>query len=248
MAERKSVLPTENNVPITGIPKEIKLLLEGPGKVGITTFGASFPKAILLEMERGGADFVGSCPVLHLWKGLDPIKGIRMAMEDLRTDTRFNTVVLDTIDEFADITARVICEKLGIMGINEPPKNKRDGVQWDMYSNEVTGILAALIALPKNVVILEHTKPATYDRDGKLKKMESLDIYGRASRVAYTRIDNIGRMRLENVGGTTQTVLSFRATMESIRGSRHPMLRDKEIVIPRDNGYAAFEQLFKEAK
>ena len=242
-----SILPTENNVPVVGIPKEIKLLLEGPGKVGITTFGASFPKAILLEMERGGADHVGTCPVLHLWKGQDPLKGLRMAMEELRTDTRFGTVVLDTIDEFADITARSICDKLGIMGINEPPKNKRDGVQWDMYSNDVTGILGALIALPKNVVILGHTKPATYDREGKLKKQESLDIYGKASRIAYTRIDNIGRLRLNNVGGKTETVLSFRATTESIRGSRHPALRDREIVIPRDNGYAAFEKLFTEA-
>lgn len=241
------VLPEKSNIPLTGLPKEIKLVLEGKSKVGKTTFASSFPEALIIECERGGAAHVG-CHVLDLTKGADPLKGLRMAIEELRTDKRFKTVILDTVDALADLVSKEICAKYGIGSIAEAPKKARKGVQWEEYGTGITGMIGALVALPKNVVVLGHTKPATYDEDGKVKSEEGLDIYGKAARIVYARIDNIGHMYVVNEGGVTKTVLSFRAGLDSTRGSRHPALRDREIVIPRDNGYAVFEKLFTEEK
>lgn len=237
------ILPEKANIPVKGLPKHIKLVLEGKSKIGKTTFAASFPEAVILECERGGAAHVG-CHVLDLSAGKDPLKGLRMAIEELRSDTRFKTVVLDTIDAVAELVSREICEKYGIASISEAPKKARKGVQWDDYWIGVTGLVGAIVALPKNVVVLGHTKPATYDENGKVKSEEGLDIYGKAARAVYARIDDVGHMYVVNDGGVTKTVLSFRAGLDCTRGSRHPALRDREIVLPKENGYAEFEKLF----
>lgn len=241
------ILPGAPSIPVTGLPQYLKLVLEGKSKVGKTTLAASFPDALLIECEPGGAAHVG-CHVLDLTKGVNPLKGMRMAIEELRQDTRFKTVVLDTVDAVAEMVAKEICTELGISAIAEAPKGKRNGIQWEKYGMAVTGIVGALVALPKNVVVLGHTKPASYDENGKLKSEEGLDIYGKAARILYARIDNIGHMSVVNDGGSTKTMLSFKGGMDCTRGSRHPALRDKEIIVPRENGYAAFEQLFTEAK
>jgi len=242
-----SILPTENNKPATGVPAVFKMIVEGKSKVGKTTFAASFPDAVVIECEPGGAAFV-KCPVLDISKGKEPLKGLRMAIVELQSDTRFKTVILDTIDAVADLVSKEICAELGIATIADAPKSARHGVQWEKYANEITGIVGALIALPKSVIVLGHTKPASYDEKGVLKAAEGLDIYGKAARILYARVDNIGHMSVVNVGGVTNTMLSFKGGMDSTRGSRHPQLRDQEILLPRDNGYAAFANLFTEVK
>lgn len=242
-----SVLPQKNNTPATGIPKEIKLVLEGKSKVGKTTFAASFPDALMIECEPGGAAHV-NCHVLDLTKGKVPLNGLRAAIVELRDDKRFKTVILDTIDAVANLVSKEICAELGIETIADAPKKERHGVQWEKYANNIVGMVGALIALPKNIVVLGHTKPASYDEKGVMKTPEGLDIYGKAARILYARVDNIGHMSVVNDGGVTKTMLSFKAGMDSTRGSRHPELRDKEIIVPREGGYAAFEKLFQEAK
>jgi hypothetical protein len=241
------VIPEKANVPASGVPANIKLVLEGKSKVGKTTFAASFPDALMIECEPGGAAHVG-CHVFDISVGKDPLKGLTLAIEELRTDTKFRTVILDTVDAVAELTAAAICRELEIGSIQDAPKKKRDGIQWDMYSTRIVGYVGAILALPKNVVILGHTKPATYDKDGVLKKEEGLDIYGKAARILYARVDNIGHLYSVNEGGVTKTMLSFRGGMDCTRGSRHPLLRDKEIIVPQVNGYSAFESLFKEKK
>lgn len=245
-----SVLPTEANIPKYGLPDFFKMIIEGPSKVGKTTFSASFPDSIILELEQNGAAFA-NCRVANLWKGKDPLKGLRMAIEELKTDTSCRTVVLDTIDAAAELVSKSICAQLGIETIADAPKGQRHGVQWEKYKNEVTGLMGALVALPKNVILLGHTKPATYDGEGEkrvLRNPEGLDIYGSAARVLYARVDNIGHLKIVNEGGVLKRVLSFKSGMDCTRGSRHPALSDKELILPATGGYSVFESLFTEGK
>ena len=244
--EAISVLPKERNKPTTGVPQYFKMIVEGPSKVGKTTFAASFPDAIMIECEPGGAANV-DCYVLDVSKGRNPLEGIRRAIEELKTDTRFKTVILDTIDAAADLVSKEVCQKLGIETIADAPKKERHGVQWEKYANEVTGLVGALIALPKNVIVLGHTKPATFEGEGDKRVMrnpEGLDIYGKAARILYARVDNIGHLKVVNVGGQLQRVLSFRGGLDCTRGSRHPALSDKELILPAKGGYSVFEKLF----
>lgn len=247
--QKKSILPSEPNVPLKGIPPFFKMIIEGPSKVGKTTFAASFPDALLIECEPGGAAHAG-CRVFDVSKGKDPLKGIEMALEQLPNDP-CKTVVLDTIDAVAMLKAADICKRLGIATIADSPKKERHGVQWEMYANEVTGLIGAFLALQKNVVVLGHTKPATYDGEGDKRVMrnpEGLDIYGKAARILYARVDNIGHLKIENRGGELKRILSFKGGLDCTRGSRHPALSDKEIILPQVGGYSVFEALFKEAK
>jgi hypothetical protein len=241
-----SILPKEKNKPETGIPKFFKMIVEGPSKVGKTTFAASFPDAVMIECEPGGASQAG-CFVLDVSKGKDPLKGIEMAIEELKADTRFQTVILDTIDAVAILKAASICARLKIDTIADSPKNNRHGVQWEMYANEVTGLVGALLALPKNVIVLGHTKPATYDGEGDKRVMrnpEGLDIFGKAARILYARVDNIGHLKVVNEGGILKRVLSFKGGLDCTRGSRHPALSDKELILPAVGGYSVFEKVF----
>jgi hypothetical protein len=249
MAEEKvvSVLPTKAHVPIVGMPPYFKMIIEGPSKVGKTTFAASFPDAVMIECEPGGANHVACSGMLDVSKGKNPLEGIRRAIEELKSDTRFKTVILDTIDAAADLVSKDVCKKLGIETIADSPKKERHGVQWEKYANEVTGLVGALIALPKNVIVLGHTKPATYEGEGDKRVMrnpEGLDIYGKAARILYARVDNIGHLKVINEGGQLKRVLSFRGGLDCTRGSRHPMLSDKEIILPAIGGYSVFERVF----
>lgn len=241
------ILPGKKNVPISGLPKNFKAIIEGKSKVGKTKFSASFPNALIIECEPGGAAHV-DCHVLDLTKGKKPLDGLRMAIEELREDTTFLTVVLDTIDAVAEMVSKEICAEMKIASISEPPKDRRLGIQWEKYAMTVTGIVSAIIALPKNVIVLGHTKPASYDDEGVLRSPEGLDIYGKAARILYARVDNIGHMSIFNDGGELKHMLSFRGGMDCTRGSRHPALHEKEIIVPKENGYAVFEKLFTEAK
>lgn len=241
-----SILPKERSKPTIGLPRYFKMIVEGPSKVGKTTFAASFPDAIIIECEPGGAAHV-SCHVLDVTKGKDALKGIRMAITELATDTRFKTVVLDSIDGTADLISKEICRDLGIETIADSPAKARHGVQWEKYANNVTGLVGALIALPKNIVVLGHTKPATYDGEGDKRVMrnpEGLDIYGKAARILYARVDNIGHLKVINIGGKMERVLSFKAGIDCTRGSRHPALCDKELILPAVGGYSVFEAAF----
>lgn len=237
------ILPKTKHIPETGMPSQIKMLVEGKSKAGKTTFAASWPEALLIECEKGGGSQV-SCAMLDLTKGKDPLKGLRMAIEELKTDTTFQTVILDTIDSLAEMVEQEICRDMGIQTIAEAPKGARHGAQWTRYANEITGIVSALISLPKHVIILGHTKPASYDDNGGLKSEEGLDIYGRAARILYARIDNIGHIYVARKGSGTVSILSFKGGADCTRGSRHPALRDKEIILPRENGFEVFKTLF----
>lgn len=246
---KKSILPAAVNEPLKGVPPFFKMIVEGPSKVGKTTFAASFPDALLIECEPGGAAHV-SCRVFDVSRGKNPLKGINMALEELPNDP-CKTVILDTIDAVAMLKAQDICDRLDIATIADAPKGQRHGVQWEMYANEVTGLIGAFLALPKNVIVLGHTKPATYEGEGDKRVMrnpEGLDIYGKAARILYARVDNIGHLKIENRGGKLKRVLSFRGGLDCTRGSRHPALSDKEIILPQVGGYSVFESLFKEAK
>jgi len=241
----KSVLPIKPNEPLKGLPPFFKMIVEGPSKVGKTTFAASFPDAMLIECEPGGAAHA-ACRVFDVSKGKDPLVGINMALAELPNDP-CKTVILDTIDAVATLKAQDICRRLKIETIADAPKGQRHGVQWEMYANEVTGLIGAFLALNKNVIVLGHTKPATYEGEGDKRVMrnpEGLDIYGKAARILYARVDNIGHLKIENRGGKLERILSFRGGMDCTRGSRHPALSDKELILPANGGYAEFVKLF----
>jgi len=237
------LLPTEKNVPVEGMPKHFKLVVAGKSKSGKTIFAASFPDVLLIECEKGGAAHT-NCHVFDVTKGQNPLKGLRMGIVELASDTRFKTIAVDTVDAIAEMVAAEVCRKYNIPNIFEGPAKKRKGVQWEEYTSGVTGIIGAIVALQKNVIVLGHNKPATRDEDGNIVTEEGLDIYGKASRVLYSRIDNIAHMTVVNDGGVTKTMMSFKGGIDCTRGSRHPALRDKEILVPKVNGYAAFEKLF----
>lgn len=234
-------LPTEDFVPeIGGIPKDFSMIVFGPPKVGKTTFGASWPKSLLLECESGGAKYVKSRKM-----DLSSLGELRKVWNLLKTDTAYENVVLDSLDRVAQWIEDEICAEMGLKNIMDAKKGERHGAQWGEYVQRVLMFLEGWKSLGKRLILLAHTKKAETDGQGLVISPKTINLYGQTASRVMAIVENIGHLyAVEGEGGNIQRILSFRAGTHVEAGSRHPLLTDRQIVLPRDGGYQAFAALF----
>lgn len=236
-------LPEKEYLPeLTGIPDQFTLLLFGPPKVGKTTFGAGFPKSILLECEEDGAKYV-KC----LKADVKTYDELRAYFGLLKGNDRFDTVVIDSLDKVAEWIEKDICAELGLSTIMDTKKGERFGSQWSMYVDKVLTFIQGWKALGKKLVLLAHTKKAELS-DGNVINPKTINLYGQAANRVMAVVENIGFLYADQqADGTVKRFLSFRPGVYVEAGSRHPSLTDKVIELPRENSYKVFWALFQPA-
>ena len=235
------VLPTEDHNPeIGGIPKDLSLIVFGPPKCGKTTFGASFPNSITLECESGGAKYI-KCRKLDIGS----LAELRQAWNLLKDNAEYETIVLDSLDRVAQWIEEEICQEMGLKNIMDAKKGERHGAQWGEYVQRVLTLLEGWKSLGKRVIFLAHTKKAETDGNGLVISPKTINLYGQTASRVMSIVENIGHLyATENEKGEIVRTLSFRAGTHVEAGSRHPMLTDKKIDLPKEGSYDAFAALF----
>lgn len=243
MSELK--LPTMDHVPeLGGIPRDLSAIIFGPPKCGKTTFMAGWPKSILLEAEPGGAKYV-KCRKLDI----NSLAELRKAWELLKNATEYETVGIDSLDRVAMWIEDEICQEMGLKNIMDAKKGERHGAQWGEYVSRVLTFLEGWKALGKRIIFLAHTKKAETDGQGLIISPKTINLYGQTASRVMAIVENIGHLyAVENDKGEVKRVLSFRAGTHVEAGSRHPMLTDKQIELPKEGGYEAFAALFNTKK
>lgn len=241
MTEATMKLPDEDFIPeIGGIPQDLTMIVFGPPKIGKTTFGASWPKSLLLECEPGGAKYV-KCRKLDITN----LAQLRDAWNLLKGDTTYETVVLDSLDRVAQWIEDEICQELGLTTIMEAKKGERHGAQWGLYVQRVLTLLEGWKMLGKRVIFLAHTRKAETDGQGIVISPKTINLYGQAAGRVIAIVENIGHMYAEETPeGNITRILSFRAGIHVESGSRHPMLTDKRVILSKDNPYGDFAAMF----
>lgn len=234
-------LPMIDSIPkLEGLPEKFSMLVFGPPKVGKTTFASEWPKAIILECEPGGADLV-KCRKLDI----TCLPEFRAAYKLLVNDSTFETVVVDSLDRLGSWVEDEICAEMGLSNIMDSKKGERHGSQWGEYKARMLQAVSAMEKLNKKIIFLAHTKKNETDGNGLVINPKTINLYGATAIATMALIQNIGHMFAKEVeGGKTKRYLSFAPGMNVECGSRHPVLSDRILEIPKGKGYEVFSACF----
>lgn len=141
-------LPTEPNMPVCNIGHET-LWIYGPPGVGKTEFANQFPSVINLLLDATGTSKLKSYDVQILtW---DEMNGYGKA---LKADTRFETVVVDRVEDALWLCARHVLKLNDI-------KHESDfdqGKGWTLVKREFTNWLHNMAALGKGLIFISHDR------------------------------------------------------------------------------------------
>lgn len=138
-------LPSSLSAPSSDLG-DYSIFLYGREKIGKTTLAAQFPDALFLMFEPGGKALSIYQMAMTSWATFT--KTLRL----LETDTRFKTVVVDTVDIAFKKCEAAMCRKLGI----EHPSDEDWGKGWTKVRDEFTDRMAALMSLGKGVILISH--------------------------------------------------------------------------------------------
>lgn len=146
----------------------IKMVIYGENRVGKTTLACKFPKPLLLialEPNRtGGALSVKKVPGVDYLRVTSSSKAVRLA-EELASDQKFKTVVLDSATSYQDI---ILTE---ILGLEKTPEMLEWGTaSMDQYrerSEKTREALRPFLNLNKHVIVT--AKQRDHNRQDKTK-------------------------------------------------------------------------------
>jgi hypothetical protein len=138
-------LPTNKSVPKTEIGDFIVLLF-GEKKIGKTMLSAQFPNAFHMMFEPGGK-------ALEIYQSeFTDWATFKRAVTKLRSDKRFDTVVIDTIDLAFKSAEKYACDKLAI----DDPADEEWGKGWRAIRKEFERQIHRLVSAGKGVIFISH--------------------------------------------------------------------------------------------
>lgn len=147
----------------------VKLTLYGQNRVGKTTLACMFPKPLLLISfepgDTGGANSIRKMQGVSFFQVLHTDQAAKLA-EELRTDTQFKTVVLDSATSFQDM---YLTEILGLTTL--PEQLSFGGVTGDQYrerSEKIKVGLRPFLNLKKNVIVTAKEKDHNPPKEEKV--------------------------------------------------------------------------------
>lgn len=139
-------LPTEKSIPKTNIGEFIVLLF-GEKKIGKTMLSSQFPNAFHMMFEPGGKS-------LEIYQsGFTDWGTFKKAVTKLRSDKRFDTVVIDTVDLAFKAAERYACAKLAI----NDPADEEWGKGWRAIRKEFEQQIHRLISAGKGIIFISHS-------------------------------------------------------------------------------------------
>ena len=138
-------LPIEKSVPKTKIGDFIVLLF-GEKKIGKTMLSAQFPNAFHMMFEPGGRS-------LEIYQSEFTDWGtFKKAITKIRSDKRFDTIVIDTVDLAFKAAERYACAKLAI----DDPADEEWGKGWRAIRKEFEQQIHRLLSAGKGVIFISH--------------------------------------------------------------------------------------------
>lgn len=155
-------LPKEKTTPKDSL-KDFPILLYGRAKVGKTTLAAQFEDPLFLMLEPGAKSLSIFQIEVLTWKKF--VEAIKLLEEDR---SKFQTVVMDTVDRAYELCMESVCEDLGISHPQEQPY----GQGWKAVDVEFINTMTRLQQTGRGIIYTSHYVEKEVEQlDGTVKTM-----------------------------------------------------------------------------
>lgn len=223
MNRERLTLPLQPSVPSSDLGDFI-ILLYGLPKIGKTTLAAQFPGAFFLMFEPGGKSLAIYQREVRNWD--DFIQYVKL----IESDTRFKTVVLDTVDIAWKMCEDAVCRQMGI----SHPGDEDYGKGWARVADEFTKWISRLNKAGKGVIFISHAKEKQITRrSGASSDRIVPTMAGGARRVIEPMADIFGYYEYGDDGEHQLRVRGDDLVTAGTRLTEH--FKDIEDVIPMGN-------------
>lgn len=264
-AEETYTLPGFRKRKKSGMPTAGIFVLNGDPKTSKTTFMASFPDSVVLNLDTQDADYVdGRIVDIEAIPKLGPdnqqivVDGVpqwkhtklghfRMALGTAIKDPSIKVIGIDTLDTLAELLATEIANLNNLEKITDRAVGV-DGFQ--MYSDlakKIDSMIAAFKRSGKLIILAAHRKAAKLDDNNKIVAPAGINVTGKGGEKILFAADLIGETLKQEVGGVTTYHLSFLGGVATRGGSRVDELADKVIKLDKKNPYGSFAAVFQTA-
>ena len=194
-------------------------LIYGQPKIGKTTFTAQFDKALFIATEAGHKNVeVFKIPAdkgaLANWSEF------KAAVKTIVTEVKagkfkFETIVIDTVDNLIDLCQDHVCKEMGI----KHPEEAAFGKGWTAVRKEFETGINVLLGLGVGVVFISHSQDKEVEtRFAKVTKTMTT-LSGKVGKFVEKTVDIIGYIGFDNED-PDKRVVSFKGSECLLAGDR----------------------------
>jgi adenylate kinase family enzyme len=207
------------NIEPTVVSRDLKgklVLFYGDPKSGKTTTATKFPKSLLLAFEKGynALNNVMAQPI-NKWS---EFKQVLKQLKDPNVQSRFETIIVDTVDIAWDLCEKYVLQREGVDKIGDIPF----GAGYGMVEKEFDESLRAIPLLDFGLVMISHAEDKEFkDENGQSYQKIVPTIPKRPRKVVTRMVDIIAYSRtVEDEEGNNTVNLYMRGTTRFEAGSR----------------------------
>lgn len=191
------------------------VMFYGEPKSGKTTTASKFPKSLIVAFEKGYAALPGvmALPV-NSWS--DFLKVLRQ-LKDEAVKSKFETIVIDTVDIAYDYCEQYICQQAGVETIGDIPY----GGGYTKVAKEFDARLRSIVQQDYGLVLISHSKDKVFKDEAGVEYNKIIPTLPDKPRLIAGRMcDIIGYSRAVDTEAGTKTLLFLRGTQRFEAGSR----------------------------
>lgn len=234
------ILPTEKHKPIADNAKF--MILYGKPKSGKTSFVASLPNNLIIDLESG-ADYIEAMTIKA--KTVQDLADIANAIkEKIKEDGKFpyqyitidsGTVLEDIAKDYAlKLYQQTPMAKDKVTGkvYNDSVLKLPKGAGYMYLREAFEKLWRTFLDLAPHLIMICHCKDSLVDSNGAELTEKSMDLSGKIGRIVAQKADAIGLVYRKG----NQTIAAFGKDADNtITGARPKHLRNTEIVIAESN-------------
>lgn len=197
------------------VSTNLKVMIYGEPGVGKTTFVASAPNSLLIDVERGARTLVGHNDVDVLeYVSIEQIEAtIRYLRDDHSSFAKYDTIAFDSLSE---MQRRLIDQQLGKASeVTKTPQYKAD---WGIYgenTQRLRSLMSAFRDIPKNLIVTAQAKQEKDDSTGIM--MYRPDLTPKLAATVAGLFDIVGYLRINSKGERILQVQPSRTVLAKTR-------------------------------
>jgi GTPase SAR1 family protein len=221
----------------TAAKKGFKVLLYGPSGAGKTSFAATFPSPLFLDLEGGLRSTVSIKDVMRFPKNpskeVEDLKQVRQFYAQVRkaVDPPFKTIVVDSLNELQVLVTK---EVLGTYDVNRMYDDQLTMQDYGKINRVFLNTVRQILKLPYHIVFTAVETPREYEGQEVYPKFVGKQIWPELQRM----MEQIGYVHVRRgEGNEPEHVVSFMLSPTYVAKTR---LKIKERFLP--NHFSSLEK------